>query len=91
MPFSTRRILILDGRQDPTRRPIFLLGNYPRPPSPACTGVVRRDLPYVVEGHASACPQTVGVDVKCVALTLIKLKYYVSASIMKRNNQFELL
>ena len=33
MPFSTRRILILDGRQDPTRRPIFLLGNYPRPPS----------------------------------------------------------
>ena len=48
-------------------------------------------LVYVVEGHASACPQTVGVDVKCVALTLIKLKYYVSASIMKRNNQFELL
>ena len=49
------------------------------------------DLSYVVEGHASACPQTVCVDVKCVALTLIKLKYYVSASIMKRNNQFELL
>ena len=48
-------------------------------------------LVYVVEGHASACPQTVGVDVKCVALTLIKLKYYVSVSIMKRNNQFELL
>ena len=48
-------------------------------------------LVYVVEGHASACPQTVGVDVKCVALTLIKLKYYVSASIMKPNNQFELL
>ena len=48
-------------------------------------------LVYVVEGHASACPQTVGVDVKCVALTLIKLKYYVSASIMKRKNQFELL
>ena len=48
-------------------------------------------LVYVVEGHASACPQTVGVDVKYVALTLIKLKYYVSASIMKRNNQFELL
>ena len=48
-------------------------------------------LVYVVEGHASACPQTVGVDVKCVALTLIKLKYDVSASIMKRNNQFELL
>ena len=45
----------------------------------------------VVEGHASACPQTVGVDVKCVALTLIKLKYDVSASIMKRNKQFELL
>ena len=41
------------------------------------------DLSYVVEGHASACPQTVGVDVKCVALTLIKLKYDVSASIMK--------
>ena len=33
------------------------------------------DLSYVVEGHASACPQTVGVDVKCVALTLIKLCY----------------
>ena len=43
-------------------------------------------LVYVVEGHASACPQTVGVDVKYVALTLIKLKYYVSASIMKLNN-----
>ena len=50
------------------------------------------DLSYVVEGHASACPQTVGVDVKCVALTLIKLKYYVSsASILKSNIQFELL
>ena len=48
-------------------------------------------LVYVVEGHASACPQTVGVDVKCVALTLIKLKYDVSASIMKFNIQFELL
>ena len=48
-------------------------------------------LVYVVEGHASACPQTVGVDVKCVALMLIKLKYYVSVSIMKRNNQYELL
>ena len=48
-------------------------------------------LVYVVEGHASACPQTVGVDVKCVALTLIKLKYYVSASILKGNIQFELL
>ena len=48
-------------------------------------------LVYVVEGHASACPQTVGVDKKYVALTLIKLKYYVSASIMKLNNQFELL
>ena len=48
-------------------------------------------LVYVVEGHASACPQTVGVDKKYVTLTLIKLKYYVSASIMKPNNQFELL
>ena len=48
-------------------------------------------LVYVVEGHASACPQTVGVDVKYVALTLIKLKYYVSVSIMKCNIQFELL
>ena len=48
-------------------------------------------LVYVVEGHASACPQTVGVDVKCVALTLIKLKYDVSASIMKCNIPFELL
>ena len=50
-----------------------------------------KDLSYVVEGHASACPQTVCVDVKCVALTLIKLKYDVSASIMKCNIQFELL
>ena len=49
------------------------------------------DLSYVVEGHASACPQTMGVDVKCVALTLIKLKYDGSASIMKCNIQFELL
>ena len=49
------------------------------------------DLSYVVEGHASACPQTVGVDVKYVALTLIKLKYDVSASIMKCKIQFELL
>ena len=48
-------------------------------------------LVYVVEGHASACPQTVGVDVKYVAWTLIKLKYNVSASIMKCNIQFELL
>ena len=50
-----------------------------------------KDLSYVVEGHASACPQTVCVDVKCVALTLIKLNYDVSASIMKCNIQFELL
>ena len=50
-----------------------------------------KDLSYVVEGHASACPQTVCVDVKCVALTLIKLKYDVSASIMKCNIQFEFL
>ena len=48
-------------------------------------------LVYVDEGHASACPQTVGVDVKYVAWTLIKLKYNVSASIMKCNIQFELL
>ena len=40
-------------------------------------------LVYVVEGHASACPQTVGVDEKYVALTLIKLKREVSASIMR--------
>ena len=67
MPFSTRRILILDGRQDPTRRPNFLLGNYPRPPS--CYRGSDRGLtlylPYVVEGHASACPQTVGVATLC--------------------------
>ena len=67
MPFSTRRILILDGRQDPTRRPIFLLGNYPRPPS--CYRGSDRGLTlylaYVVEGHASACPQTVGVATLC--------------------------
>ena len=25
-------------------------------------GALRRYLAYVVEGHASACPQTVGVD-----------------------------
>ena len=62
MPFSTRRILILDGRQDPTRRPIFLLGNYPRPPSgERLCGIWY--LAYVVEGHASACPRTVGVDI----------------------------
>ena len=48
-------------------------------------------LVYVVEGHASACPQTVGVGVKYVALTFIKLYYDVSAYIIKRNNQFELL
>ena len=46
---------------------------------------------YVVEGHASACPQTVGVDVKYVALTLIKLKREVSASIMRPNKNVDLL
>ena len=46
---------------------------------------------YVVEGHASACPQTVGVDVKYVALTLIKLKREVSASIMRPIKNVELL
>ena len=45
---------------------------------------------YVVEGHASACPQTVGVDVKYVALTLIKLKREVSASIMRPNKNVDL-
>ena len=48
-------------------------------------------LVYVVEGHASACPQTVGVDVKYVALTLIKLKREVSASIMRPNKNVDLL
>ena len=48
-------------------------------------------LVYVVEGHASACPQTVGVDVKYVVLTLIKLKREVSASIMRPNKNVDLL
>ena len=48
-------------------------------------------LVYVVEGHASACPQTVGVNVKYVALTLIKLKREVSASIMRPNKNVDLL
>ena len=73
MPFSTRRILILDGRQDPTRRPIFLLGNYPRPPS--CYRGSDRGLtlylPYVVEGHASACPLTVGGVEKVYGVILL--------------------
>ena len=47
-------------------------------------------LVYVVEGHASACPQTVGVDVKYVALTLMKLISEVFASIMKRKNNVQL-
>ena len=47
-------------------------------------------LVYVVEGHASACPQTVGVDVKYVALKLIKLKREVSASIMRPNKNVDL-
>ena len=48
-------------------------------------------LVYVVEGHASACPQTVGVGVKYVALTLIKLKREVSASIMRPIENIDLL
>ena len=40
-PFPNRYFLLFDVRQDPTRRPNFLKGNYPRPPSPGCTGVVR--------------------------------------------------
>ena len=48
-------------------------------------------LVYVVEGHASACPQTVGVDEKYVALTLIKLKREVSASIMRPIKNVHLL
>ena len=83
--------MIKDGRQDPTRRPGTNGGNNPAHLARDVRASFDMDLSYVVEGHASACPQTVGVDVKCVALTLIKLKYYVSASIMKRNNQFELL
>ena len=48
-------------------------------------------LVYVVEGHASACPQTVGVDKKFVALTLVKQKREVSASIMRPNKNVDLL
>ena len=72
--YSAVSLVNRSSRQDPTRGR-KKSGDISPPPSPGCTGVVRRDLPYVVEGHASACPQTVGVDVKCVALTLIKLKY----------------
>ena len=32
-------------------------------------GVGGLNLPYVVEGHASACPRTVGVDVGMCAST----------------------
>ena len=64
------------------------------PPHLAATAIGSRYagcLVYVVEGHASACPQTVDVDEKYVVLTLIKLYNDVSAYIIKRNNQFELL
>ena len=64
------------------------------PPHLAATAIGCRYggcLVYVVEGHASACPQTVGVDVKYVALTLIKLKREVSASIMRPNKNVDLL
>ena len=32
-PFPTGCFTLFDVRQDPTRRPNFLKGNYPRPPS----------------------------------------------------------
>ena len=83
--------MIKDGRQDPTRRPGTNGGNNPAHLARDVRASLGMYLVYVVEGHASACPQTVGVDVKCVALTLIKLKYDVSASIVKCNIQFELL
>ena len=79
------------SRQDPTRRSSFFWGEIPAHLARHVRASFDKDLSYVVEGHASACPQTVCVDVKCVALTLIKLKYDVSASIMKCNIQFELL
>ena len=71
-PFPTGCFTLFDVRQDPTRQPNFLKGNYPRPPS--CYRGSDRGLtlylPYVVEGHASACPQTVGVATLCgVVLT----------------------
>ena len=60
-PFPTGCFTLFDVRQDPTRRPIFLLGNYPLPPS-WNGGALLWQRAYVVEGHASACPRTVGVD-----------------------------
>ena len=61
-PFPTGCFTLFDVRQDPTRRPNFLLGNYPRPPSgERLCGVGY--LAYVVERHASACLRTVGVDI----------------------------
>ena len=85
-------VSLLELAQDPTRARDFLRGmRHPRHLARHVRASLGMYLVYVVEGHASACPQTVGVDVKYVALTLIKLKYDVSASIMKRNNQFELL
>ena len=86
-------VSLLELAQDPTRARDFLRGmRHPRHLA-ATAGGCRYGgcLVYVVEGHASACPQTVGVDVKYVALTLIKLKREVSASIMRPNKNVDLL
>ena len=56
--------MIKDGRQDPTRRPGTNGGNNPAHlAATALESAGKAHLAYVVEGHASACPQTVGVDV----------------------------
>ena len=86
-------VSLLELAQDPTRARDFLRGmRHPRHLAATAIGCRYGGcLVYVVEGHASACPQTVGVDVKYVALTLIKLKREVSASIMRPNKNVDLL
>ena len=54
------------SRQDPTRRSSFFWGEIPAHlAATALQSAGMAHLAYVVEGHASACPQTVGVGTLC--------------------------
>ena len=70
--YSAVSLVNRSSRQDPTRGR-KKSGDISPPPS--CyrgSDLAGANLPYVVEGHASACPQTVGVGTLCgvVLLTL---------------------
>ena len=58
--FNAKKIITWAAERVPPRA-AKSAGKQPRPPSKS-VGALWRYLAYVVEGHASACPQTVGVD-----------------------------